>query len=391
ANYWEQLSPSTAPPERYAHTAVWSAAANGFYVFGGNDGNVALPDLRFYGREASEGHRLLLARGTFFVKYWQIPAPQGVLLGPVNSWEQTSSSGPYPYERMWHSAVWSPAANGFYVFGGISDSPGPESYMLEYSAGVVNTYIEDNLWFYGREASSWEYLSPSGTTPPERYAHTAVWSAAENGFYVYGGNDGHKYYGVLDDLWFYGREVNSWEQLSWSGYERMWHSAVWSPAANGFYVFGGHGSGPGHVLGDLLFYGREANSWELPSPSGTAPPARYGHTAVWSAAANGFYVFGGNGDGGLGPESTHVSQANSWEQLSPSGTAPPERYGHTAVWSAAANGFYVFGGNDGSLGPESTSGAAQQPAMLHDAALRCVGGGSPRQPRSPQRLVVLRA
>ena len=41
-------------------------------------------------------------------------------------------------------------------------------------------------------------------------------------------------------------------------------------------------------------------------------------------------------------------QANRWQQLSPGGTAPTARNQHTAVWSPAADGMYVFGGHGGS-------------------------------------------
>ncbi|CAE7841464.1 gefF, partial [Symbiodinium necroappetens] len=128
----------------------------------------------------------------------------------------------------------------------------------------------------------------------------------------------------------------------------------------------------------------QANSWEQLSPSGTVPSSRNSHTAVWSSAANGFYVFGGYN--GAGPESVflndlwfyarqetfheemhsirHVSQANSWEQLSPSGTAPSIRYEPRAVWSPAADGFYTFGGFDAGVGRVLR-------ARQHVSRLRC--------------------
>ena len=38
-------------------------------------------------------------------------------------------------------------------------------------------------------------------------------------------------------------------------------------------------------------------------------------------------------------------KANRWQQLSPSGFAPAAREGHTAVWSPSDDGLYIFGGN----------------------------------------------
>ena len=37
-------------------------------------------------------------------------------------------------------------------------------------------------------------------------------------------------------------------------------------------------------------------------------------------------------------------QGNSWQQLTPSGTAPSARSGHSAAWSDVAAGMYIFGG-----------------------------------------------
>ena len=82
----------------------------------------------------------------------------------------------------------------------------------------------------------------------------------------------------------------------------------------------------------------------------------------------------------------HVSQANIWVELSPSGTAPSARSAHTAVWSPAANGFYVFGG----CGSSCRALRARQ--GQHDSRLRCGvrggGGGSLRHPRQSQRHMV---
>ena len=40
------------------------------------------------------------------------------------------------------------------------------------------------------EANSWEALSPTGSIPSARHAHTAVWSDTADGFFIFGGHDG---------------------------------------------------------------------------------------------------------------------------------------------------------------------------------------------------------
>ena len=52
---------------------------------------------------------------------------------------------------------------------------------------------------------------------------------------------------------------------------------------------------------------RQANAWTEMSPSGSLPPARSLHSAVWANSSDGFFVFGGSAgsSGGLGETSMH--------------------------------------------------------------------------------------
>ncbi|CAE7644690.1 tea1, partial [Symbiodinium necroappetens] len=281
----------------------------------------------------------------------------------ANIWAELSPSGTAPSARFGHTAVWSPAANGFYVFGG-QGGPGPESTSraARQQAAMLHCGVRRET----TEANSWEQLSPSGTAPDARRVHTAVWSPAADGFYVFGGYHGCLC-GNVNDLWYYGREANIWAELSPSGTApsaRFGHTAVWSPAANGFYVFGGQ-DGPGpestsraaRQQAAMLHCGvrREITEAALSTTCGSTGVRMRFFVKHWQIPALQGVL--------LGPPSMfrfdlhatfhedmlsigHVSQANSWEQLSPSGTAPDARYYHTAVWSPEADGFYVFGGSD---------------------------------------------
>ena len=44
-------------------------------------------------------------------------------------------------------------------------------------------------------------------------------------------------------------------------------------------------------------------------------------------------------------------QGNTWQQMSPSGSAPSARFHHTAAWCDAVDGMYTFGGYDSIVGP----------------------------------------
>ena len=43
-------------------------------------------------------------------------------------------------------------------------------------------------------------------------------------------------------------------------------------------------------------------------------------------------------------------QGNAWQQISPTGTPPSVRELHTAGWSDAADGLYIFGGHASGVG-----------------------------------------
>jgi len=203
----------------------------------------------------------------------------------------------------------------------------------------------DNLWKYKPgEVGSWEQVEPSGSAPSARYGHTAVWTGVWSGeMLVFGGGGRYGRYGDLNDFWAY--KASGWVQLHPSGSApspRHGHTAVW--AGNAMLVFGGYDSLHGDYFNDLWKYSPgNVGSWEQLEPSGSAPSTRYGHTAVWAGEV--MLVFGGfrSGVGDLSDLWKYTpGEVGSWEQLEPSGSAPSARYGHTAVWAGEV--MLVFGG-----------------------------------------------
>ena len=86
-------------------------------------------------------------------------------------------------------------------------------------------------------------------------------------------------------------------------------------------------------------------NWVKVNVSGTLPSLRFGHSAVYNASSNRMIVFGG-GTGFPGPcvndlwvlkNPNGVGGNPTWTKLSPTGTLPPVREGHTAVYNATAN------------------------------------------------------
>jgi hypothetical protein len=147
---------------------------------------------------------------------------------------------------------------------------------------------------------------------------------------------------------------------------RLWHSAVLDTAKNKMIVFGGYtynlGSppaAPAHF--NDVWYLTSAFStgpnltWQKATTAGTPPNARAGHTAVLDSANNRMIIFGGF-EGSANPVDNDVwvlENANgvggtpTWVQLSPSGTPPAPRWGHSAVYNPTSNRMIIFGGNNG--------------------------------------------
>ena len=120
---------------------------------------------------------------------------------------------------------------------------------------------------------------------------------------------------------------------------------VWSSDADGFFLFGGHELVSDVRRNDLHFYDRQGNSWSALSPSGTKPNSRNSATMVWSPTADGFYVFAGYVTAATNDLHFYDRQANSWSgPISYGGAAVGVRFGAQGVWSSSEDGFYIFGG-----------------------------------------------
>ncbi len=155
----------------------------------------------------------------------------------------------------------------------------------------------------------------------------------------------------------------AWVQLSPAGTApapRYSHSAVWDPTSKNMIVFGGSGPPPSQPFFGDVWYLSNANGigvsqWTAVTPSGTGPSARAGHTAVYDASNDRMIVFGGaviSGSTVWFNDTWVLSNAAgsggtpTWNQLSPTGAAPAVRNEHTAVYDAANNRMMVFGGNN---------------------------------------------
>jgi len=331
----------SGPLPRVGDSAVLDTATNKTIVFGGaatrlNDSGQNLADV------------------------WWLLNTGGVGL----SWTTAQITGPKPAPRSDQSAVYDPGTNRMIIFGG----------GLGFASPCAN-----DVWALSNAngtggSPTWTRLSPSGTPPPPRLRHAALYDAGTNTMIVYGGNDCFSTrYG---DLWVLSHAngqggTPTWTQLSPTGpapLGRQDLSAVYDSANNRMIVYGGEEGVPSldpnvWVLTNANGSGGEP-AWIQLSIAGDAPPARQFHSAVYDSSNNIMTVFGGRNESGQALNDVWIlSNANgigtsSWSQLSPPLTVGPvPTYAHAAVYNPASNKMTVLGGigtvfaDSGTFGP----------------------------------------
>eukprot|EP00276_Gloeochaete_wittrockiana_P007799 CAMPEP_0184658846 /NCGR_PEP_ID=MMETSP0308-20130426/27138_1 /TAXON_ID=38269 /ORGANISM="Gloeochaete witrockiana, Strain SAG 46.84" /LENGTH=313 /DNA_ID=CAMNT_0027098167 /DNA_START=44 /DNA_END=982 /DNA_ORIENTATION=- len=136
--------------------------------------------------------------------------------------------------------------------------------------------------------------------------------------------------------------------------ERWGHSStLWNGK---LIIFGGYtsaesdsnggSSSSGHCFNDLYILDLAATSWTKISPSGTLPAERWGHSAV--VAGNKLLLFGGYAstrvEGNTFFKDFHILDLDLMEWFQPviTGTAPTERWGNSATLLGST--VWVFGG-----------------------------------------------
>jgi hypothetical protein len=124
--------------------------------------------------------------------------------------------------------------------------------------------------------------------------------------------------------------------------ERCYHTAAYDPVHDRMVVFGGFGAGD---VWSLSLAGSPA--WTALTPAGVPPPARSWHTAIYDPLRQRMVVFGGydGADTFNDVWSLSLSASPAWTELTPAGTPPSGRLGHTAIYDPVRDRMVVFGGS----------------------------------------------
>jgi predicted small integral membrane protein len=300
---WTQLTPSGTPPgARYLHSAIHDPVRDHMVVFGGSGGPSDLNDV------------------------WALS------LAGTAVWTQLTPSGTPPSERAGHSAIHDPVRDRMVVLGGVSDTS--------------STYALNDVWSLSLAGTpAWTQLTPSGTPPSARGYHTAIYDPVRDRVVVFGGHDLGSY---LNDVWALSLGgTPAWTQLIPSGTPpspRDWHRAIYDPVRDRMVMFGGWS---GFDLNDAWALSLAGTpTWTQVTPAGMPPSAREGHIAIHDPVRHRMVVFGGYTGSSYVNQVWTLSLAGTpaWTQLTPSGTPPSGRAGHSAIYDPVRDRVMVFAG-----------------------------------------------
>src|SRR5207247_1710813 len=186
------------------------------------------------------------------------PPAHAAAAGPDGSWAGILP----PSGRYGHSAVYDPVRDRMIMFGGYDGDRRSDTWVLSFAGSPV-----------------WTRLAPSGTPPPPRFAHTAIYDPLRDRVIVFGLDDDD----FQDPVWILSLSGEpAWSQLSTTGtippglFE---HSAIYDPVRDRMIVFGGFTTSAHRETWALALSG--SPQWTELSVAGTPPPARDRHSAIY--------------------------------------------------------------------------------------------------------------
>ncbi len=213
----------------------------------------------------------------------------------------------------------------------------------------------------GGMPGKWTELTPSGTLPPARDSHTAVYNASTDRMVVFGGRGASQ---AFNDYWVLQNSTKT--TLAWNQFvtsappDRLGHSAVYNSQTNRMTLFGGSFNVTGSSFTNELWGVTSADAstslpqW-TPLVGGTGPTPRWGHAAGYDQPNDKMIVFGGSTQTGQGlsNEVWVLNQATaptpSWKSVVTAG-GPSARCCMAAAYDPANRRMILFGGFGG-FGP----------------------------------------
>lgn len=108
------------------------------------------------------------------------------------------------------------------------------------------------------------------------------------------------------------------------------------------WLFGGQAASGD--TNDLWSYSLDSQSWRRLSPLGTAPAPRHGHSVTYDPRGRRLIVFAGQSRGFFNDTFAYEIDSNRWTRLNSGTGAPSSRYAHSAVYDPAGHRLIISHG-----------------------------------------------
>jgi N-acetylneuraminic acid mutarotase len=219
--------------------------------------------------------------------------------------------------------------------------------VILFSGYGFNTAFNDT-WLYDPDTNTWTDAAPAGSVPDGGSYAPMVYDPISGRAILFGGWSLDR---QLGGTWVYDPIENTWTDLAPAGSApsaRSGHSMAYDPLNDKVILFGGWEMETETVFGDTWSYDPKTNTWTELSPAGSVPPARDGHTMVYAEYEGLIFLFGGyNGTDWLNDLWVYDVAADAWTEIIPAGDLPAPRVGYSMVYDDAKDRLIVFGGYDG--------------------------------------------
>ncbi len=310
-------SPITAPPNLprppQAPASVYDAATDRILVYGGY----------FDGSQNTDLFAIQRVNGQWI-------------------WSLVPVDGTHPpfYEGV--SMILDPVRRRLVVFGG--KPPGSNT--------PTNT-----VWMLDLDSpTSWVQATPSGTAPPPRSGHSAIYDPNGDRMIVYGGIHKNHSPETYNDVWALSLGNPLWWSQLYVGTTSSvqvppiyGHGAVYDPIRARMVVFGGLTSPGGLYYNDVWSLSLTGPmAWSLLTPTGVLPAPRFGAGVVYDADLDALEVFGGQGTSGLYDDTWRLPlSGGAWQEIPAGGSLPQPRDFPVAQWIDSRSEFVLLGGYSG--------------------------------------------
>lgn len=196
----------------------------------------------------------------------------------------------------------------------------------------------------------WRQLAATGPQPSPRFDGTIAFNNQDRKLYLFGGTDDS---GDVNDLWSYDFAATAWSKLAPTGplpRPRHGHTLNYDTKRNQLLVVAGQA---GSLFGDVWAFDVAANTWRELSATGTGPSARYGHSVVLDSKRDRLLLSHGFTSERGRFDDTWAFDLNTrrWSNITPTGPKPLRRCLHHAVISTARDEMYLYGGCSSGAGP----------------------------------------